>query len=435
MNKVTGINLDKQSLKSSAQVLNYKVVGEKNAVFSLQVKDSSSPNKFYNFITDTFTSTFTSENTLQNISIDSSYVDGSIKIPAASSGAEYRFLVLADPFFNSKTTGQNSFLLTKDITQQADVTVRFSTASDQATTTSYVGLGTNVGSTSGSAKQKAGNIVTITDYEIKDSEGAFHGYKFDFDVNTKTMKVADSLQPIDSDFFTKIATQTNGSGTNSTSMTLDSVDNLVVGMSLVSIADSSDLEQTGSLGVLTFPTITAINTDTKTVTLSAAPSFGDDKAVVFRAYGSDLITQSTGGVFEFNNFKVEPASRLAASGGKFIALGKAKPLGHFVINGTMGSAGTTLTIDDLNGASSGARIFGPRVDTSGDNNLISSINVAGTSVVVGGNQQLSDNTVINVLGAAPIAFISGNITIATFPSISTDIFYDIDRAIVLSTLS
>ena len=245
------------------------------------------------------------------------------------------------------------------------------------------------------------------------------------------MKVADSLQPIDNDFFTKQTKETVGSGSSVTAMVLNNVNNLVVGMSLADI-ESGSVTTSGTLGVLTFPTITAIDVDTKTVTLSSAHSWSTAKDVEFRAYGNDLITKSTSGVFEFNNFKVEPASRLAASD---IAKGKLKPLGHFRINGTMGSPGATLTVNDANGVSSGARIFGPGVDTSGDNNLISSVNALGTSVVVGGNQQLTDNTVISVLGAAPFAFISGNITIATFPSISTDIFYDIDRAIVLSTLS
>tara|TARA_R100001440_G_scaffold70331_1_gene92693 strand:- start:8778 stop:10085 length:1308 start_codon:yes stop_codon:yes gene_type:complete len=435
MKKVNSIILNKNKLKSTANLLGYKITGEVGAVFSLQVKDSSSPNKFYNFKTKAFTNTFTSENTLSNVVLDNTAYSGQIKIPAASSGASYRFLVFAEPIFNTEIQSNNTFFLRKDITQEAGVTVRFSTASDQAVTASYVGLGTNVGSTSGSANQTAGNVVTITDYEIKDSEGAFLGYKFEFDVERFTQKVADSLQPIDSDFFTSQSKTTNGSGSSATAMVLTNIDNLVVGMSLISIT-SSTVTTSGSLGVLTFPTITAIDTDNKTVTLSSAHSWADNKAVVFRAYGSDLITQSTGGVFEFNNFKVEPASRLAAGvASGSIAKGKLKPLGHFVINGTMGSPGTTLTVDDSNGVSSGARIFGPRVDTSGDNNLISSVNVAGTSVVVGGNQQLSDNTVISVLGAAPFAFISGNITIATFPSISTDIFYDIDRAIVLSTLS
>ena len=432
MKKIKEIELNKQVLKSSIERLTCRVVGEDSAVFSLQVKDSSSPNKFYNFKTNTFTNTFTSENTLKNTKILGNYNDITVKIPASSAGNEYRFLVFAESIFDTQAEGTNSFFIKKDITQEADVTVRFSTASDQAAT-NYVGLGTNVGSTSGSANQTPGANITITDYEIKDSSGAFHGYKFEFDVRNKTMKVADSLQPIDSDFFTKQTKETVGSGSSATAMVLNNVNNLVVGMSLADI-ESSSVDSTGTLGVLVFPTITAIDVDNKTITLSSAHSWSTEKDVEFRAYGNDLISESTGGVFQFNNFIVEPASRLAATAG-FITEAKIKPLGSFFINGTMGSAGTTLTVDNLSGASSGARIFGPSVDTGSDNNLISSINALGTSVVVGGNQQLNDNTVISVLGAAPFAFISGRITIVTFPSISTDVFYDIDRAIVLSTLS
>jgi len=432
MKKIKNIQFNKQVLRSSVEILTCRINGENGAVFSLQIKDSSTPNKFYNFKTSTFTNTFTSENTLKNQTVLSGFYEITIKIPASSVGNEYRFLVFAESIFDTQTEGTNSFFIKKDITQEADVTVRFSTASDQAAT-NYVGLGTNVGSTSGSANQTPGANITITDYEIKDSSGAFHGYKFEFDARNKTMKVADSLQPIDSDFFTKQIKETVGSGSSATAMVLNNVNNLVVGMSLADI-ESSSVTTSGTLGVLTFPTITAIDVDNKTVTLSSAHSWSTAKDVEFRAYGNDLITQSTGGVFQFNNFIVEPASRLAASAG-FITEAKAKPLGIFFINGTMGSAGTTLTVDNLSGASTDARIFGPGVDTSGDNNLISSVNALGTSVVVGGNQQLTDNTVISVLGAAPFAFISGRITIVTFPSISTDIFYDIDRAIVLSTLS
>ena len=46
-----------------------------------------------------------------------------------------------------------------------------------------------------------------------------------------------------------------------------------------------------------------------------------------------------------------------------------------------------------------------------------------------------DNVDLKVLGSSSYVLIGGNITITTFPSISTDIFYDIDRAVVLATLS
>ena len=424
MKKVTGISLQQQILKSSTQFLRYRVDGEKGAIFSLQVKDSSSPNKFYNFVTDTFTNTFTSENTLQNIVISSGSFEGRIKIPAASGGAEYRFLVLVDPFFNSQATGQNSFLLTKDITQEADVTVRFSTASDQAAT-NFEGLGVNVGSVSGSANQTAKSQITVTDYSLADAaDGLQLGYKFEIDLNRRTHKVADSLQPIDSDFFTSQSKTTSGSGSSATAMVLTNVDNLAIGMSLISIT-SSTVTTSGSLGVLTFPTITAIDTDTKTVTLSSAHSWADNKAVVFRAYGSNLITQSTGGVFEFNNFLVKPSS---VNGDTVNNLGVAKKLNSV-------SSNTSITIDNITGVSVDSRIFGTGVKTNGNNNLISAVHASGSPITVGGNQTIRDNVDLKVLGSSSYVLIGGNITITTFPSISTDIFYDIDRAVVLATLS
>ena len=111
MKKVNSIILNKNKLKSTANLLSYKITGEVGAVFSLQVKDSSSPNKFYNFKTKAFTNTFTSENTLSNVVLDSTTYSGQINIPAASSGASYRFLVFAEPIFNTEMQSNNTFFL------------------------------------------------------------------------------------------------------------------------------------------------------------------------------------------------------------------------------------------------------------------------------------------------------------------------------------
>lgn len=416
MKKIKSITLGKVFLQNPASILTYKVNGDVGAVFSLQVKDSSSPNKFYNFETKTFTNTFTSENTLSNVTLGDYYFEASISIPAAASGNSYRFLIFAEPIFDTETIGQNSFFLRKDIKQESGSVVRFSTSSDQAAA-NFVGLGENVSSITGNTGQSTSSTMTITDYSIADSgDGTALGYKFSVDTRAKTQKVEASLQPIDSDFFTKIATQTNGSGTDSTSMIVDSVDNLVVGMSLVSIADSSDLEQSGSLGVLTFPTITAIDTITKTLTLSAAPDWGNDKAVVFRAYGRDLIRQSTGGVFNFNNFSVAPATQF----------------GTVVVNSTT-AGNTTVVVDTLSGISIDSRIFGAGVDTTGDNNKIENLSSNGLTLTMGGNQEIKDNVPLKVLGSSTSTLINGEILISTFPSISTDIFYDIDRSHILAT--
>ena len=276
------ISFNKTILKSTATFLNYKIQGDIGSVFSLQIKDSSSPNKFYNFATNVFTNTFTSENTLSNIVLESNTYESSVNIPESVSGNNYRFLLFVEPIFNTEVTGENSFFLKKDIKQEAGVTVRFSTASDQ-TASNFSGLGTNVGSVTAHANQETeGTVIDVSNYTISDTgDGVSLGYKFEI-LNRRSYslldslviakhRVADSLQPIDSDFFTSQSKTTSGSGSSVTAMILTNIDNLVVGMSLISIT-SSTVTTSGSLGVLTFPTITAIDTGTKTVTLSSAHS-------------------------------------------------------------------------------------------------------------------------------------------------------------------
>ena len=92
MKKITGFTVNANTLTTSETKLTYKIEGEQGAVFSLQVKDNSTPNKFYNFITNAFTNDITSENTLANIKISGTY-DGSIDIPAATGGNTYRFMM------------------------------------------------------------------------------------------------------------------------------------------------------------------------------------------------------------------------------------------------------------------------------------------------------------------------------------------------------
>lgn len=428
MKNITDLNLNKTSLSSSTNIINYKVLGEEGAVFSVQVKDSSSPNKFYNFETKVFTDTHTSENTLSNQVLGIGPYEGSINIPAASNGAEYRFFVFPIAHFDTlvKNANNPNHPLTMDITQDKDVTVRFSTSTDQ-TAESFVGVGAFTNSTTGSSNTVSNVVTNVSEYTIADSgDGLSLGYKFSYNVNQRIYNfLQDSLQPIDSDFFTKVSTQTDGSGTDATSMTLDSVDNLVIGMSLVSIADSSDLEQSGTLGVLTYPTITDVNIDTKTVTLSAAPDWGDNKAVVFRAYGSNLIALSTGGAFEFSNFKVYPTNPV---GNRIDNYGKVS------VNGAV-SGSTSIAIDGISGVSVGSRIFGASVSQVSNANLVTAVHSSGTPITVTGNQTLADNTGLFVFGSSAYAEIDGTIKIKTFPSASTDIYLDIDRAFVLATNS
>ena len=425
MKKIKSFSINKNTLPSSATKVGYNITGEQGAVFSLQVKDNS--NKFYNFVTDVFTTTFTSENTLSNVVLSNSH-NGFIVIPAAASGDTYKFLLSADPYFDTQIDrglSANPFFTHKEITQNSDVTVRFSTSSEQDNT-NLVGIGAFIGSTTGSSNA-ASNIEVAFTETLKDNVTGSKGYKWTAPTSAILgNSLADNLQPKDKDFYVEVATQTDGAGTDSTTMIVDSVSNLVVGMSLVDIADSADEEQSGTLGVLTYPTITAINSATKTLTLSAAPDWGDNRAVKFRAYGSDLITKSCGGIFEFNLTVYPESSHPNAT--------RVKNFGRSTVNGAI-SGTDSIAVDGNRGVSTGAKIVGAGVDSTDGANVITAVHSSGTPITVTGAQTLADNTQLYIYGASEQGTIEGTIKIKKFPSASTDVYFDVDRAFTLSTLT
>ena len=214
-------------------------------------------------------------------------------------------------------------------------------------------------------------------------------------------------------------------------MTLDDVDNLVVGMSLVDIASSS-VTTSGSLGVLTYPTITAINTATNTVSLSSAHSGGNDANVIYRDYGSELIRKSVGLTFQ-QFLTVTPTNGTGLIDGGLST-------GFITITS---ATNTSMTASVLTGVSAGSRVFGPGIDstetsTAGQfNNDITGITVGPPRILtMRANQNvIADNTKVSIAGSTQFMKTSGNIVITNFPSIDVDFFYDLDRSHILATTS
>ena len=425
MKKITAFTVNANTLTTSATRLTYRIEGEQDAVFSLQVKDNSTPNKFYNFVTKAFTNDITSENTLANVKISGTY-NGSIDIPAATGGNTYRFMLFANPSFDTeidRTVSVDKFFAGINVEQESQVTVRFSTFSEQDNT-NLVGIGAFVGSTTGTSNATANVRVDFTETLIDSSTGA-HGYKWTAPTGTNpSNSLASNLQPNESDFYVEQRKTTVGSGSSATSMVLDSVDNLAVGMNLFSIASSS-VTTSGTLGVLTYPTITAIDISNKTVTLSSAHSWANNKTVSFKAYGSDLIARSSNGVFEFD-LTVFPESGHPTST-------RTNNWGRATVNGAVSS--DSIQITGARGLSAGAKIVGPGVDSRDGANVITDVHSSGTPITVTGAQVIADKTVLLIHGASEQGTIEGTITIKKFPSANTDVYFDVDRAFTLSTLT
>ena len=144
---------------------------------------------------------------------------------------------------------------------------------------------------------------------------------------------------------------------------------------------------------------------------------------MFRAYGVDLIRESTGGDFEFN-LTVFPESAQQD---------RVKNFGQVTVNGDV--SGTSMAIDNINGVSVGSKIIGAEVNPKTNANLITAVHASGTPITVTGSQTLADNTLLYVYGSTITATIEGTIIIKNFPTASSDVYFDIDRAFVLATLS
>jgi len=442
MKYINSFQINKTTISSAANPVTITVRGDVDSIFSLQIKDSSTPNKFFNFKTNAFTNTFTSENTLSNIKLRSKVFSKSITIPAVTNANNYRFFLFTDSHFNTEIkNSDNKYLLTQDLSQSGGVTVRFTMATDQAAAR-FEGIGSFAAG--GAAALSIGQASSVTGSSNTSSNSSFFfaqamsdadseptGYKTSFNAATKNNFIADSLQPADSDFFIKFTKVTNGTGSSATEMVLDDVNNLVVGMSLVDIASSS-VTTSGSLGVLTYPTITTINTATKAVTLSSAHSWGNDANVIFRAYGSELIRKSVGLTFK-QFLTVTPTNGTGLIDGGLST-------GFITITS---ATNTSMTASVLTGVSAGSRVFGPGIDstetsTAGQfNNDITGITVGPPRILtMRANQNvIADNTKVSITGSTQFMKTSGDIVITNFPSIDVDFFYDLDRSHILATTS
>ena len=427
MKSINSFNILNKTIESTAQSIECFIQGDIGSYCHLHIFDNSSPTKFYNFKTKSFVNGFNSQNNL-NIVLDGNTFNFTIKIPSSSGGNSYTFLLIPNYHFGTQIVGGSIGLLKQTINQEKDVTVRFSTSSDQADT-NFVGIGAFIGSTSSSSNSRSTRTVSISEDLADTGDGLSLGYKYSFDTTgfggsstPRKAFLADSLQPADTDFFTKLTKETNGTGSSSTSLILNDVDNLVVGMSLVDI-ESSSVTTSGSLGVLTYPTITAINTQTKTVTLSSAHSWADAKDITFRAYGSELIRLSTNLNVSFD-LSVVPTGPLATTdfGG-----------GSVTVNGDQAS--NSINVDGIRGVSVGSRIFGPGVNFANGANTVTAVHASGSPITLADTQVLADNTILTVYGSSINANIRGSMIINSFPSVSTDVFYDIDRAFILATNS
>ena len=354
--EITAIEIDLTDIPNEGSTRAYSIVGDNGASFILQVVNAS--NQFYNFKTNTFATTSTTETILKS-NISGGRYTGQIKFP--SGGTSYNVIVLASPLDKNTSikTTRNRAVINRQIKQVADTVITF--ALTTANTNNYSTLPTLSTTTGSNTKAYANNLdrsFTVTN-NSHDSYG--FGLKLD-------------RQPLETDFVFRQTQTVDGAISSATSVVLDSVSNLVPGMVISAVSAGS---LTGT------PSIKSVNADTKTVTFSRAQSFADGITLTFDAVGFKNINKATGAII-----------KLLKIASKATELTK-------TVRGDV-SNNTTITLNGTYGISKDNTYTGVGVDNSSSNKVTNVHTPSSTSgqIYVELAQTLIDGTKLKFKGTS-----------------------------------
>jgi len=394
------------------------VTGDTDARFSLFITRSSDA-KVYNFTTKTFLTAVTSQSRL----MDQSPGGINIVFPAAASGDTYTIQVHADA--RSKTEfgfGKNKLYHSLTVTQVGNTTLSIKTGGDTTFGLTDNEAGTSTGSPSFTfaGAERPTFVFNKSELTVTAAVGD-HGYFI-----TNTTNESGSEGTWDSGAlcvqYSKIA---NGAGTDATSLILDDVDNLVVGMQVYAV---------NGVFQSVLRAITAINTSTKTLTLDGNETWSNDHVILIRAYGPRLIKKACGAEISLNDDAT-------------VELGQISTSIHTELTSNV-SAGTEINVIGTRGIGKGATIrmrgIEKSLDTSGNMTVATipttsltegAVTFANGRLVASSDRPIRVKTKMYIDGCSNEIFLNGTINIAKYPSSNTNVLVDLRKVLTRGTAS
>jgi len=287
MKNISNFNINENDLAAVSAVRQFTVAGEKDASFILQVFNSSQ--QFYNFKSRSFSATHTSTSSLK-IKMSGNTYSNSINFPANGSGDTYTVLLIAPPDKDTELSfgkGKHSYSTT--ITQVADSTLTFTPATTNDS--SYKTFPSSVTSTA--TPTATSSIIKQLDWDVVNTDSDANGF------GLRLIR-----QPINTDWYYTTEETVDGAVSSSTEIIVDDLTDLATGMYITGISGGSSLSGT--------PTITAIDTGLKKLTMSSAQTFVDNTVLTFQARGSSVIKKAIGADIDFSNWNASIISATSA---------------------------------------------------------------------------------------------------------------------------
>ena len=394
--KITGFKINASNMPATATNRAFTVTGDNGAIFSLSIKKSNG--NFYDFKTETFTSTFTSQNTLTNIELQGSYTS-SINFPANASGDTYTYYLWASPHFETeiiKSLSINPVLHTRTIKQIASSTITFRPSTD--TSNKFLAFSTTAADiTSTGSPTQIGTTVVNVDWAFK-NHGSDAG-SFGLLLNNQTKPAS---------WFYGFTQTVNGAITSAYNLVLDDLTNVAIG-SRVTAVSSGSLSGT--------PIVIEIYRDRKEIKLSEAQTFADGITLTFEAPGINNISKTSGAKMTFENM-VASITQLTKT-----------------VRGAISNS-TTINLDGTYGVSKGGTVRGIGFTNTEANPIVSvSASSSAGSMVVTSNQTLKAGTKLYIDGCGEEITLKGKIYITKYPTADTIIYLDVDSFISPGTAS
>ena len=415
---ITQVKIDQSTMSSASQTRALLVRGDVGASFIVNVIkiNSTSKESYYNFKTKAFTDAFVAANNFNAI-LSGAEISIPIVFPADATGETYSVIIIPknDTKFNSKAGVVN-----KKIIQVGQTTISLSVDSGKDISSALGNKYTSdppdtAVSSVGSTARGVATSVPIS-WTLTNAASDEHGHGFILPSSVNEFSIPDSY------WFSEQTQVVNGTISSSTTLVLDSVVNLIVGMTL---------SHTSSGSISGAPVITAINGNT--LTLSVAQSLSDGVTLGFRAYGPTLIGRTFGMEVSFSNFvaKGTQLTKTVRTDTTFPASDGAVTIN---LNGTYGVSGGNV-----------ARLTGFNINENGNNNLIVSVSPSSTAGSVnvtfqGSADDVSSSvvpvgTTLYINGCHQEIKVEGTVNVSKYPSSNQKLALDLTKFITHGTAS
>lgn len=389
---------------------NFVVFGEIGATFTM-IALQVGTQKFYNFNSGEFELGHNSNSNLI-VTLNQKKYRNKIVFPEGS--GEYVIKLIP-----SEGTIINSGIITKSITKLGT----------NATLTFTLGTNNAVNYATFPTKESSGSIDSTSnisfDWDVNNWNGVADAGSYGLIVTNETTSGIPII-PENYWYFTTteaVADNPAGDGEDSTTVTVADVTDLGVGTELYYHKGTTVPTNKAGSAVGT-TTISAIDTETKTITFSQAVAFEDTETMTFRAYGRSAINTAIDTDLQFTSTTLSTTSLTQTVRAD-------------------SSASTTITLNDTLGISGGSTIKykGFNVNNTSNNRVVSVATPDPNGVASDGAitvelaQTLRAGTVLTFGYVYKTVNLTGNITVNKYPTTNRSIYFDIDKIITVGTQS